>query len=243
MKKGISSRAADRLALTQPALSRSIKAIEDAYGLRLIDRDPAGSVLTRAGEEVVRLARVTLQNVAHLDETLRAEAEGSAGNVFAGVAPLPASAALSEICTRVLTQRPGFRLYTDIQPNASLSDSLIAAKYDFILCPPLALPELHDFDVRPAGRIQFDMVVRSGHPLAGRDRISIEEINAFPVIGAHTRPVGRPAEFDPATSFFGLGPLRLTSDSYDVLTRVVLSTDAVCTLSRAHPPRYYCSDF
>lgn len=231
-EEGHFSRAADRLALTQPALSRSIKAIEDAYGVRLIDRDPAGSVLTRAGEEVVRLARATLQNVAHLDETLRAEAEGSSGNVFAGIAPLPAGAALSEICTRVLKQRPGIRLYTDIQPNASLSDSLIAAKYDFLLCPPLALPELHDFDVRPAGKIRFDMVVRSGHPLAGRDRISIDEINAFPVIGAHTRPVGRPAEFDPGTSFFGLGPLSLTSDSYDVLTRVVLSTDAVCMSSR-----------
>lgn len=231
-EEGHFGRAADRLALTQPALSRSIKAIEDAYGVRLIDRDPAGSVLTRAGEEVVRLARATLQNVAHLDETLRAEAEGSAGNVFAGVAPLPASAALSEICMRVLTQRPGIRLYTDIQPNASLSDGLIAAKYDFILCPPLALPELHDFDVRPVGRIPFDMVVRRDHPLAGRKRVSLEDIKAFPVIGAHTRPVGRPAEFDRGTGFFGLGPLSLTSDSYDVLTRVVLSTDAVCMSSR-----------
>lgn len=66
-EEGHFSLAADRLALTQPALSPSIKPIEDAYGVRLIDRDRAGSVLTRAGEEVVRLARVTLQNVAHLD--------------------------------------------------------------------------------------------------------------------------------------------------------------------------------
>lgn len=226
------SRAADRLALTQPALSRSIRAIEDAYGIRLIERDPSGSGLTRAGEEVVRLARITLQNVAHLDETLRAEAGGSAGNVFAGIAPLPAGAVLSDICTRVLTRRPGIRLYTDIQPNASLAENLIAARYDFILCPPLALRELHDFDVTPAGSIPFDMIVRAGHPLDGRDNISIEDINAFPVIGAHTRAVGRPAEFDPGTGFYGLGPLSLTSDSYDVLTRVVLSTDAVCMSSR-----------
>lgn len=227
------SRAADRLCLSQPALSRSIKGIEEAYGVLLITRGPAGAILTRTGEEVVRLARAVLQNAAHLDETLRAEAGGAAGNVFAGIAPIAASAALSEICTRVLKQRPKVRFYTDVQPNASLATNLISATYDFLLCPPLALNELHAFEVAPAGRIPFDMIVRAGHPLADRRQVTLEEINAFPVIGAHTRRVGRQAEFDPGTSFFGLGPLRLTSDSYDVLSRVAHQSDAIWMSSRA----------
>lgn len=76
------------------------------------------------------------------------------------------------------------------------------------------------------------MVVRRGHPRAGRKRVSLEDIKVFPGIGSHTRPVGRPAEFDPGTGFSGLGPLSVTSDSCDILIRVVLSTDAVCMSSR-----------
>lgn len=231
-EEGHFGRAAERLSLSQPALSRSIKTVEDSYGVALITRGPTGAALTRTGEEVVRLARTVLQNAAHLDETLRAVVGGESGNVFAGIAPLPAGVALSEICTRVLTNRPGIRLYTDVQPNASLSDNLISARYDFLLCPPLALNALHAFEIEPAGRIPFDMLVRAGHPLASRRRLTLHEINGFPVIGAHTRTVGRPAEFDPGTSFFGLGPLSLSSDSYDTLARVTRDTDAVWMSSR-----------
>lgn len=231
-EEGHFGRASERIGLSQPALSRSIKAAEDAYDVMLIERGATGASLTRTGEEVVRLARGLLQNAAHLDETLRAEAGGNAGTVFAGFAPLPAGVALSAICARVLKRRPGIRFYTDVQPNAALAGHLIAATYDFLLCPPLALNSLHDFDVIPAGSIPFDMIVRSGHPLVKRRKLTMDDINAFPVIGAHTSAVGRQAEFDPGTSFFGLGALSLTSDNYDVLAQVTQETDAIWMSSR-----------
>jgi DNA-binding transcriptional LysR family regulator len=231
-EEGHFGRAADRLGLSQPALSRSIKAAEDAYGVGLIDRSATGAALTRTGEEAVRLARNLLQSAAHFDETLKAEAGGDAGTVYAGIAPLPAGVALAAICTRVLTTRPGLRFYTDVQPNAALAGHLIAATYDFLLCPTLALNSLHDFDVIPAGAIPFDMIVRSGHPLAKRCKLTMAEINAFPVIGAHTSAVGRQADFDPGTSFFGLGALNLTSDNYHVLAQVTEDTDAIWMSSR-----------
>jgi DNA-binding transcriptional LysR family regulator len=225
-------RAAIRLGLSQPALSRSIKAMEDAYGLILVERRQDGVFLTHAGEDAVRLARKLLLDASHLDETLRAEAGGAKGTVFAGFAPLPARLVLTDVCTRVLNSRPGLRFYTDVQPNAALAENLVSAKYDFILCPPLALHQLDAFDVVKAGQIFFDMLVREGHPLLRRKKITLEEINAFPVIGAHTRPVGRQAEFDPGTIFFGLGPLSLTSDNYDSLACVTQRTDAVWMSSR-----------
>lgn len=225
-------RASERLGLSQPALSRSIKAVEEAYGVTLIARAHSGATLTRTGEEAVRLARTLLQNAAHLDETLRAEAGGEAGSVYAGVAPLPAGVALAAICVRVLRTRPGIRFYTDVQPNASLAELLISATYDFLLCPPLALNSLSAFDIRPAGAIPFDLIVRARHPLAGRKRVTMDEINTFPVIGAHTRAAGRQAEFDPGTSFFDLGSLRLTSDNYNALALVTQETDAIWLSSR-----------
>ena len=225
-------RAAERLGLSQPALSRSIKAIEDYYDVILMDRGGAGAVPTRMGEQAIRLARGILQNADHLDETIRAEADGMAGSVFAGIAPLAASVGLSGICAEILASKPGIRLYTDVQPNASLADQLMQATYDFLLCPPLGLPTLHAFDIQPVGNIPFDLIVRAHHPLAGARHLAMEDIRAFPIVGAHTSPAGRQAVFDPGTSFFGLGPLSLTCDNYDVLGRVTRDTDSVWLASR-----------
>ena len=225
-------RAAERLGLSQPALSRSIKAIEDNYGVTLIDRGGAGAIPTRTGEEAIRLARGILQNAAHLDETIRAEVDGSGGSVFAGIAPLAASAVLSRICSHIVTSRPSIRLYTDVQPNLSLSDLLLQSTYDFLLCPPLGLPTMHAFEVEPVGSIPFDLIVRAGHPLVEDGYLSIEKIRFFPVIGAHTSPAGRQADFNPGTSFFGFGPLSLTCDNYDVLARVTRESNSVWLASR-----------
>ncbi|MGE0741779.1 MAG: LysR family transcriptional regulator [Hyphomonadaceae bacterium] len=225
-------RAAERLSLSQPALSRSIKALEGVYGVALIERGESAAFLTRSGEEAVRLARAVLQNAAHLDEALRAESRGGAGTVFAGFAPLPAAIALAEVCIHTLRDRPSVRLYTDVQPMASLMEQLARSSYDFVVCSPRGLTDAERFDVQAVRVIPFDMIVRAKHPLAGRRRVSAEEVRRFPLIGAHTRPMGRLAEFDAGTSFSELGPLALTSDNYDTLARVTLASDAIWLTSR-----------
>jgi DNA-binding transcriptional LysR family regulator len=225
-------RAARRLSLSQPALSRSIKAFEDAYRVSLVERDATDQFLTRTGEEAVRLARVILLNAAHLDETLRAEASGGSGNVFAGVAPLPAAIALSHICTRILKDRPAVRFYADVQSAAQLAEHLLRATYDFVLCSRNSMEGPDRFHWTPVGRIPFDLVVRRGHPLAGRTRLSAQDIKGFPIIGAHVGAMGRQADFDAGTSFSEFGPLTLSSDNYDALGRVTQASDAVWLTSR-----------
>lgn len=56
-------RAAERLHLTQPALSHQIRQLEDIVGVRLLDRDGRGVSLTRAGETLLADARRVLAEV------------------------------------------------------------------------------------------------------------------------------------------------------------------------------------
>src|SRR3954467_15725181 len=53
-------RAADRLHMTQPALSRQIRALEDDLGVSLLRRGPIGTALTRAGNQLLQDARPIL---------------------------------------------------------------------------------------------------------------------------------------------------------------------------------------
>ncbi|PZA21790.1 LysR family transcriptional regulator, partial [Modestobacter versicolor] len=56
-------RAADRLGMAQPPLSRAIRQLEHRLGVRLLDRDRRGTALTDAGRVLLREARTALDAV------------------------------------------------------------------------------------------------------------------------------------------------------------------------------------
>jgi len=75
------TRAADQLHLTQPAVSKQLKALEHELGVLLFDRQPTGMVLTREGQALYPLAERTLQDAMELlnqARLLRGEVSGEA---------------------------------------------------------------------------------------------------------------------------------------------------------------------
>src|SRR5262245_36937744 len=81
------SRAAARLHVTQPALSRQIRALEDELGVRLFDRSTRRVRLTPEGEEVLRRSRDTLVAVDALRDRARSLGGGRAGILRVGATP------------------------------------------------------------------------------------------------------------------------------------------------------------
>ena len=64
------SKAADRLYITQPALSQQINVLEEELGLKLFRRTTRKVTLTETGEEFVRGAREVLDRVEELQRTM-----------------------------------------------------------------------------------------------------------------------------------------------------------------------------
>ena len=84
---GSLSKAADRLHIAQPALSRQIRLLEDELGVRLFDRHGRGMVVTDQGQDVLRHA---LRVMAELDEIRATVADEDAplrGHVSIGMPP------------------------------------------------------------------------------------------------------------------------------------------------------------
>src|ERR1700761_9287 len=69
-------RAADRLHIAQPVLSRQIRVLEGELGTELFLRDRRGTVLTPAGEQLVDEARLLLAHADALLRRVRAAGEG-----------------------------------------------------------------------------------------------------------------------------------------------------------------------
>lgn len=73
---GSASAAADELSLTQSAVSRQLKAVEEQLGVALIQRDQMRLQLTPAGKEYVEIARTALQQLAQASLKLKANPSG-----------------------------------------------------------------------------------------------------------------------------------------------------------------------
>jgi DNA-binding transcriptional LysR family regulator len=101
------SHAAQRLHITQPALTRQIQDLEREFACRLFDRIGRRIVLTRDGEEILERTRRLLADAEALGERARALGGGEAGVLRIGATPQFIEAALPVLLTRYAQRYPG----------------------------------------------------------------------------------------------------------------------------------------
>lgn len=171
--------AAERVHLSQPALSRSVRALEESVGVPLLERHPRGVRPTVYGEVLLRHARL-LRNQARLAlaeiDGLR---EGREGHLRIGVAPsfhrlLPAAVA------RLLARHPKLTFdflegTYDVVAEHVLAGDLEAAFTLF----PAGEPE-EGLTLRPLLASEFTVVMGTSHSLARRRRARLGELAAVP---------------------------------------------------------------
>jgi len=82
------SKAADRVCITQPALTRSIKNLEAYLAAELLERRPRGIVPTPAGDALYRYARLMLNEAARAQAEVKAVHKGAKGELAVGIAAM-----------------------------------------------------------------------------------------------------------------------------------------------------------
>ena len=82
--EGHITRAAERLGIQQPPLTRQIRSLEDELGVRLFERLPRGMRVTEAGQAVVEEARAILERADRLPDVAARAARGERGRLAVG---------------------------------------------------------------------------------------------------------------------------------------------------------------
>ena len=159
------SRAAQRLHLTQSALSRGIQSLEESLGLVLLDRGGTGVALTQAGEMVLRHARRVLAETTELQRHASRLRGCESGRVSFGVGVFPAATFLSPLLTQLAQQHPGLTVHVEVESWQLLLDKLQQDKLDFAVAITHSLPPPADFAVYPLPPQHGGLFVRQGHPL------------------------------------------------------------------------------
>jgi DNA-binding transcriptional LysR family regulator len=134
-------RAAAALSMSQPPLSRQIRAFEDELGVELFLREPRGVRLTPAGSALLPQARRLLREADALTAGARELAHGEVGVVRLGFISTAAHNVLPRVLPAFRHARPGIRLTlveatTDAQLTGLRDDTLDAG----LVVPPVPVP-------------------------------------------------------------------------------------------------------
>jgi LysR family hydrogen peroxide-inducible transcriptional activator len=138
-------RAADACAISQPALSLQMKALEDALAAPLVERSARQVRLTRLGEAFAIRARDILRSVDELEDLARSHTNPLAGRFRIGVIPTVAPYLLPAVIKELSRKYPGLDLHPREAVTQKLIDDLVEARLDAaILALPVSEPALSE---------------------------------------------------------------------------------------------------
>ena len=191
--KGSIRAAAEALAITQPALSRSIRGIEEDLGLKLVERGPRGAELTPAGNRLLSYARIIDANLTSAENELRGlrDSSGHTEQIAFGMSWLTEALIAAQLIVRVLRNRPGIRLSTVVGDYESLAPRLASGRLEFFVGPPPIGGARPGITTQPLTEFPAGVVVRAAHPLARQQHVTVEDLVAaqwiLPVAGTIPR--------------------------------------------------------
>jgi len=167
-------RAAERVFVSQPSLSASVKKLENELGVRLFERGPREVLLTEAGEQVVAQARRVLDEAARVREVARHGRDPLRGVLRLGVIHTIAPYLLPGLVLALRGAAPAMPLEIEENMTASLDQMLRGGLLDVAI---LALPyEAPGVEVLPLYDEVFRVVVPARHPWARRRAVKAEEL-------------------------------------------------------------------
>jgi DNA-binding transcriptional LysR family regulator len=170
------TRAAARLHLSQPPLSRQIRDLEDELGLVLFERSAKAVRLTAAGRVFLDEARAVLGRAQEAVESVKAVAAGRKGEIHVGYAP----SLTVEILPRALREfqewSPGVRVALHDLSTEEMLTGLREEKIDAALLVEVSKPVLAGLNFEALRRYAVCLAVHPAHPLARANKVSIARI-------------------------------------------------------------------
>jgi DNA-binding transcriptional LysR family regulator len=164
-------RAAQRLGIVQPALSKQIAALERELGVPLFSRTRRAVSITEAGQALYEEARNILQRAGHAAETAKLTESGALGSLAIGFIGPAMWNILPDLMRQHRDRVPGmhFRLHE------LSSDAIVEQVRDGILDVGFIRPFGHDevVEIRTILREPFAIVVPEGHPLAKEEVVDL----------------------------------------------------------------------
>jgi DNA-binding transcriptional LysR family regulator len=177
------TKAAARLRVAQPALSRQIQDLEDEIGVNLLRRSPRGVTLTAEGKLFLEEVRELLKRAGESVERVRALARGQYGELHIGYIPIPTVEILPPALEVFRKAAPQLKLVLHDLPTDQLIAELRNGRLELaIMVQPIGEQAVGiDFEILRS--YPWCVALSSSHPFARLRSIALEKMAAEPLVG------------------------------------------------------------
>ncbi|MCD0458186.1 LysR family transcriptional regulator [Roseiconus lacunae] len=222
--------AADLLYVTQPALSHSIRKLEDALGLKIWTREGRTLRLTQAGEYLAAVANRLLPQFERAEQQLQQFAQGERGIMRIGMECHPCYQWLLKIAAPFLQAWPGVDLDVIQKFQFGGIDALLAHDIDVLVTPDPLKKQALSFE--PVFDYEQVLVVDDAHPLRRKKYVQPEQL-ADQTLITYPVPSDRLDVFSRFLTPAGVIPKRhKLIETTDIMLQMVASGRGVAALPR-----------
>jgi LysR family transcriptional regulator, benzoate and cis,cis-muconate-responsive activator of ben and cat genes len=175
-------RAAQRLHVSQPPLSRQIHDLEDELGARLFDRRKQRLALTPAGEAFLKEAKQILSHAQRAAQLAKATSRGEAGQLSVAILP-PIGGMFLPPAIRAFRERyPLVDLNVlELSPQAQVA-ALMDRRIDLGFVPLPVVQRVPDLEFEPVREVEMMAVLPPGHRLSKRRRLTLQKLAHEPFV-------------------------------------------------------------
>ena len=175
--------AAAFLKTSQPALTRTIKRVEDVLGVRLFDRSTRRVAITAAGKEFVAVAERMLNDLRISISSMREIGEEQRGQIIISSIMSVANGLLPAIVAKYRASRPGIEIILREGVHGTVLEDVRSGTADL---GATYVDDVPDFvEAKRVSREIFDVILPRTHPLtkiAKRSSITLAALVGFPLV-------------------------------------------------------------
>jgi len=226
--EGNYKKAALKLCITQPALSRSITKLEEELGFQLFDRNQTSVTLTTLGKGFIQRAQKLLQHAYDIDYDMTLMRKGMGGNVAFGMGPYPATALLRNVLKGILREKYEINIRVEVSSPEHLLSQLHSEEIEFFLANADRLNLSDRYISSPLINLKLSFFVRRDHPFLSSGHKDISDLLRYSFIGtvaSSNQLLGLKRRLGiPATSEF---QLLVACNDIHVLKSLALESDAI----------------
>ena len=215
-RQGGVRRAAEVLAISQPALTARLHALERELGTPLFEREPSGMTLTPAGRAFLPHAERALEAITDGIALVRELEHGTVGELSLGVAHAIGAYVLPEVLANFWSTRPDVRLRVRTGHSEEIVEEVARGEVDLGIVRELSDPRVTS---RPLYEDELVLVVRPDHPFAHAPSVHVREMQTVQLI-----------LFDRTSSYYSLTNALFRSAG--ITPRAVTEVDNVETAKR-----------
>jgi DNA-binding transcriptional LysR family regulator len=179
-RTGSFSKAAEKLAMTQPGVSHHIGQLEIQTGKLLIIRRKSGVELTKYGKMLFRQAERLYQAADRIDEIIKAIRQDAFQDLRVGTTSIYSRLLMPAILGEFQKSNPGVRIHLDTGSSEEMVETVLTKKNDICI---VANPKIsRRLSAVPFLKEELVLITAKDHPLANKAFVDADDIDKYPLI-------------------------------------------------------------